>query len=636
MSEYRRPEIRRHPSPGSDGHDPSVLLMSSAGTTSDGSTTLCVHRGQSMTPTLRESDILEVIPCDPRTVRPGDIIVAAPPGEKERVVHRVTGRTGDSFRTRGDNCLAEDPWVLRPADILGCVIAVRHGRRRRRLHGGLHGVLSLRRVRAVQQLIRLCAPVAGPAYRSITRSGLLLRLLPQRLKPRVVEFHSPQGTRRRVVMGKHAAGWQDPETGAWHIPRPYNLFVDEKTLPMPGPASTSSPEMELLLLCCDPAMQPEAVDRIRALACRLDWHRGLQLAAAHGLTPLVSRRLLGHPDIPVPAEDREKMRGMSMSLSAEGMAVSHELVRVVRVLKSCGVTAVPIKGQSLAVLAYGDPALRMSWDIDLLVRPDAMQRATQALIDDGYQLALDLAPGITELYIKTRGECVLVHPSTGRHIDLEANLVPGYFAFDLGRLVDWEKCGTVSIEGNDVPSLSLELLLLLLCVHGSKHVWWRYSWILDIVGLVRRNPDIDWDEVCRMARRTGSERMLFLGLHLARQTASVSLPETLANRIDADRPVNTLTCRVMQRLRAGAVSSPGWWPRTRFHLAVRERCVDRWRYVLALMFTPSYSDWKLVALPGRLSLLYYVIRPIRLACSLPIRLLRRRPMDGRPAPVVQQ
>jgi signal peptidase I len=87
--------------------------------------------GASMSPTIRDGEVVIVEPAAPESIRAGDIVLAA--SERGPLVHRVTGRakgdgSGDLFILRGDASITAD--VPIPGDrIRGRVIAVeRDGR----------------------------------------------------------------------------------------------------------------------------------------------------------------------------------------------------------------------------------------------------------------------------------------------------------------------------------------------------------------------------------------------------------------------------------------------------------------------------------------------------------------------------
>ena len=60
---------------------------------------------------------------------------------------------------------------------------------------------------------------------------------------------------------------------------------------------------------------------------------------------------------------------------------------------------------------------------------------------------------------------------------------------------------------------------LMLCMHGSKHVWSRLIWICDVAQLLISSPDLDWKEVIEEANQSGLWRSLALGVLLAHRVA---------------------------------------------------------------------------------------------------------------------
>lgn len=83
-----------------------------------------VVRGASMWPTIRDGATVLVTPCDPLSVRPGEVVAYARAGAV--VVHRVASVGADGVRCRGD-ALAHDDAPAAFGDVLGraAVIAQR-------------------------------------------------------------------------------------------------------------------------------------------------------------------------------------------------------------------------------------------------------------------------------------------------------------------------------------------------------------------------------------------------------------------------------------------------------------------------------------------------------------------------------
>ncbi len=189
------------------------------------------YTGPSMNPTLRQGDLMEVVPYGGQQVRAGDIVFIVQPDKTRDVVHRVVSATPEGIRTRGDNCSRRDPWILEPTDIAGRVVAAWRGMKRRSVAGGRRGLWLARWRRACRCLDLRVSQHLHPVYRAVALRGMWRCLLPHGLRPRVVVFQSNEHRHARLLMGQRMIGAWNPGLGMWHIHRPFRLFVNESDLP---------------------------------------------------------------------------------------------------------------------------------------------------------------------------------------------------------------------------------------------------------------------------------------------------------------------------------------------------------------------------------------------------------------------
>ncbi len=187
--------------------------------------------GPSMNPILKSGDRLRIIPYNGKEVGQGDVIAFLPSGGDSKIIHRVVSVSSKGIRTRGDNSSHVDPWILRPDQILGRVVAAQAGMRRRKIFGGTVGRLFVVTVRVIRAIDSHVSYLLRPAYREFARAGIFIRLLPAQMRPRVISFDRPAGTELQLLMGRRVIGrWLPGKTG-WNIRRPFRLFVDEESLP---------------------------------------------------------------------------------------------------------------------------------------------------------------------------------------------------------------------------------------------------------------------------------------------------------------------------------------------------------------------------------------------------------------------
>ena len=189
-----------------------------------------VYVGPSMSPTLSEPDLMEVVPYDERPVRPGDVVFLPSATGEASIVHRVARVTPSGVFTRGDDNTREDVSPCRPEDVGGRVVAVWRGRRRSVIAGGFQGRLRGIWLRWRRNPASGTSRLLHPAYRALSRSGWLVRLLPAPARPRVVGFFARGRDRSLLLLGPHVVGRYDDGAGRWRIRRPFRLFVDERML----------------------------------------------------------------------------------------------------------------------------------------------------------------------------------------------------------------------------------------------------------------------------------------------------------------------------------------------------------------------------------------------------------------------
>jgi hypothetical protein len=198
---------------------------------SDDSLESMVYTGPSMNPTLKTLDRIQVIPYNGRKIRAGDVIVFLASGYDRKVAHRVISAGSKGIRTRGDNDIKIDLWVLSPDDIFGRVVYAQRRNRRLRIYGGPVGRLFAYAVRTIHIIDHRISSLLHPVYHWLAQLSVFRQLLPANMKTRVFSFNRPAGTELQLLMGRRVIGRLLPGKDQWQIQRPFRLFVDEASLP---------------------------------------------------------------------------------------------------------------------------------------------------------------------------------------------------------------------------------------------------------------------------------------------------------------------------------------------------------------------------------------------------------------------
>ena len=169
------------------------------------------------------------------------------------------------------------------------------------------------------------------------------------------------------------------------------------------------------------------------------------------------------------------------------------------------------------------------------------------------------------------------------------------------------------IDGHEAPALSVEDELVLICIHGAKHLWERLMWIADVAALVTRQSGIDWQGVTETAKEVGAERMLHIGLRLASDVLHARLPEAVLAAVQGDVGAGKLAACVRTWLAPAVNAPPTLFERVAFRLRMCGSGFFAPAYLLRLSLSPTEEDWKRRAEEARPGFLDALRRPFRLA-----------------------
>lgn len=383
-----------------------------------------------------------------------------------------------------------------------------------------------------------------------------------------------------------------------------------------------------LLLCCSRAQLPAATaHRIRELASGpLDWDGLCTLAAAHCVLPLLFTHLNAVAQDLVPPATLGRLRDAFARNARHSLLLASELQKIVSLFESHGIPVLPYKGPVLAQQLYGNIALRQMIDLDVLVPRSCVKRARSLLRTHGYA-AVDLqVPGIEGIILRSECNIGFVRLDPPLTVELHWAFTSGRFWFPMTCEELVARTTRLTCGRAELPALDPGDLLVILCFHGSKHMWERLEWIAG-VGETLKRPDIEWARVIDTARRLGCLRMVLLGTALARDLLEAPVPAALAERIAEDSSVATLAATIRARLFTGTthLAHQSGMAYHRFHIRVKERLREKVRYAWFAIVVPEKEDWLALPLPDTWHPLYYVIRPFRLMGQYGLRLARSRP-----------
>jgi hypothetical protein len=288
-----------------------------------------------------------------------------------------------------------------------------------------------------------------------------------------------------------------------------------------------------------------------------------------------------------------------------------ELARIMQHFERRQLRAVPYKGAVLAQSLYRDLGLRSFSDLDFLISLRDFERAKQALAEIGYRASVDLTPTVERLWLRTRYERSFDSVAGKNLVELQWALVPQFYGVDLHVEDLLARAGRTVAGGCEMPCLSPEDSLLVLCLHAAKHLWTRLIWLSDIAETLRTQT-IDYSLVFSQARALGIARILGVGFWLVKNVLRAELPKPAEEMIGADPRVPALGSEFAERLACDVGYDLESTEYFRLILKLRERRGDRLQYLWRLVWTPGVGDVAAVRLPEALFPCYRIVRIGRL------------------------
>jgi hypothetical protein len=268
-------------------------------------------------------------------------------------------------------------------------------------------------------------------------------------------------------------------------------------------------------------------------------------------------------------------------------------------LGDAGIPAIPLKGIALAESLYGDLALRVCSDLDVLVPPRHAIDAFHIIVAAGYKPEFT-QPRLLDLEVRYGRDCSLSRQAGASTfaIDLHWGLAWGG-PFERGLLEQlWAEASPATFRGVPAFALSAEWDFLYLALHAARHGWLTLKWYADLDRLCRRGM-VDWKKANETAKSLGWAPAVRASLE-----ACSSVFETpLAPVFGLAPPSPRAYIRLPSELQATSDNL--------LLFRLLNTPARKLRYLAIRLFIPTRMDCEFLHLPPSLFSLYYALRPLR-------------------------
>ena len=353
---------------------------------------------------------------------------------------------------------------------------------------------------------------------------------------------------------------------------------------------------------------------------RLAWPGDLDAEAVvfaadqHGVLMLLDRAAAS---IDAPEQLHAALRPLVRERTERALLLVRQLRTLVSLLEADGIDALPVKGPLLAIVAYGDVAMRgASGDLDLVVRPEELARAVAVLEKSDYRRVEPIAEEHDPEQWSREAHLFPPSASSGTLVELHSVLSSSTWTPNLDLDAVMSRAESRPLLGRDFRLPATEDLVLYLALHAAQHIWSRMIWTADIAALLRTPATINWPSLLEHAAAVEARHRLAVTLRLAVDLFRAEVPQNIQSQLFADPRVQhtaRLAHRRMRLTSAGVkvpVGLSGVLLRARCELAIRETSAQRRRYLRSSV-APNAVDRATFPLPRALGWLRWILHPVR-------------------------
>jgi hypothetical protein len=187
------------------------------------------------------------------------------------------------------------------------------------------------------------------------------------------------------------------------------------------------------------------------------------------------------------------LAGDAMDIVRANLVAAEAAHLLTRAFDSAGITHLFVKGLALSQLVYGDPFIKMSSDIDILVDETDLHDSAQTLSQLGYRCCSPRSGNLADWHAVHKESVWSADgkPVVELHTRLADNpaLLHQIHARSTRQIVPIQR-------GLSLPTLTSNVQLPYLAVHGASSMWFRLKWLIDYAAMSSLVSDVtDFPEV---------------------------------------------------------------------------------------------------------------------------------------------
>ena len=263
-----------------------------------------------------------------------------------------------------------------------------------------------------------------------------------------------------------------------------------------------------------------------------DWDNLLDYASMQRIAPLLWHRLKQknlHPCLPDTAVAR--LQEAALRNTMKNLRLNGEMARLLDELEKDSIPLIALKGIVMANAFYENIGLREMNDIDVIVPTDALERTAEILTGMGYRSTL---PFSLDVVLRTGQHLPRLNLKNAASFEIHWNITSPGKPYSIEPHGLWQRAVPVEIAGRKALMLSVEDMLLHLCLHTSYQHPFVFGLrpFCDIAEAIDHyGSALNWQILTDRAVEQNWQRGVSLALLLARDLSGASVPDEAIRRL---------------------------------------------------------------------------------------------------------
>ncbi|NGY85849.1 nucleotidyltransferase family protein [Bacillus megaterium] len=271
----------------------------------------------------------------------------------------------------------------------------------------------------------------------------------------------------------------------------------------------------------------------------INWSYFLELVKHHRVCPLIYLRLKDTPDA-VPSNVIEALFQEYKKNTFKMLQLTGEMESLDKVFQENDIETLCLKGPPVAYDLFGDISLRMSKDLDILVREEELEKTESILFSLGYEKE-EISTVLNEVKWH-RHHIVYYHPKKKIQVEIHWRSHPRPMkGASFEKL--WRRKRESQVTKHPISFVGKEDLPLFLISHGARHGWFRLRWLKDIDQMVR-TKDINYVHFKQLAIKHHQRHLVGQAFQLTALFFQTPAHEELQNIVNT-RKANQLAKKAL-------------------------------------------------------------------------------------------